>query len=115
VCPALPSLSRPLRDPWPEEGCPTRSNDDPSWLVPSSTRPVTRRLLLQQSTGLPLAATLHALLQQQEGQAGSSNGSSSGSTVFADWLDTASEWDRYVKREKEGGPLLLHLLKTGAV
>lgn len=62
---------------------------------------------------MPLANTLHVMLQQAGGEAGSSNGSSSGSAVFDDWLGVAAEWDRYVKREKEGGALLLHLLKTG--
>jgi hypothetical protein len=46
-----------------------------------------------------------ALLQQQQG--------GGASTFFYDWLGLAAEWDSYVKRDKEAGSLLLHLLKTG--
>jgi hypothetical protein len=60
-------------------------------------------VLLKQSTGLPLSAGLLALLQQQGGDA----------SCFDDWIDLAAEWDSYVKRDKEAGSLLLHLLKTG--
>jgi hypothetical protein len=59
-------------------------------------------VLLKQSTGLPLSASLLALLQQQGGDA----------SCFDEWMGLAAEWDLYVKRDKEAGSLLLHLLKT---
>eukprot|EP00775_Hariotina_reticulata_P009723 gene9723-9882_t len=63
----------------------------------------TARVLLKQSTGMPLVTTLHALLQQQ----------GEDTSAIQDWLAVAREWDGHFKRDKEAGGLLLRLLKTG--
>ncbi|WIA08232.1 hypothetical protein OEZ85_007678 [Tetradesmus obliquus] len=91
------------RDPWPCGAPPARDADAPSFLTRSRKKPLSQRLLLKLSSGLPLRATLRELLQQQGGDV----------SVFDEWLQQAGEWDGYYKREKEAAPLLVHLLKTG--
>lgn len=91
------------RDQFPDGRTPTDDPTAPAWLVKSKAQPVSSRVLLQQSTGFPLSATLLALLQQQEGD----------TSCFDTWLAQAREWDSYKKRDKEAGSLLLHLLRTG--
>uniref|UniRef100_A0A383VNT4 RING-type domain-containing protein n=1 Tax=Tetradesmus obliquus TaxID=3088 RepID=A0A383VNT4_TETOB len=91
------------RDPWPGGVRPASDADAPSYLTRSSQKPLSQRLLLQLSSGLPLRATLRELLQQQGGDV----------SVFDEWLQQAAEWDGYSKRDKEAAPLLVHLLKTG--
>lgn len=92
-----------FRDPWPSGNPPAADPSPPSWLRRSGTWPTNQGVLLQQSTGLPLPTTLLALLRQQ----------GEDSSGFDTWLQHAAEWDSYQKREKEGGSLLLHLLRTG--
>jgi hypothetical protein len=84
--------------PWWPAPCP-----GPRCAIKATGRPTSSRLLLKQSTGLPLSASLLALLQQHGGDA----------SCFDEWLAHAAEWDSYVKRDKEAGSLLLHLLRTG--
>ncbi|WIA10185.1 hypothetical protein OEZ85_010388 [Tetradesmus obliquus] len=81
-----------------------QTRNTPSWRQRAPHAPSSKRVLLKQSSGLPLSATLLALLQQQPG---------GDASCFEEWLGCAAEWDAYVKREKEAGSLLLHLLKTG--
>lgn len=65
--------------------------------------------MLKQTTSFPLAATLRALLDQQQPRGGDAEGNS----VFDGWLADAVQWDGHRKRDKEAAGLLLHLLKTG--
>jgi len=96
-------ISAHFRDPWPSGNSPAADPSAPSWLRRTGGWPTNQGVLLQQSTGLPLPTMLLALLRQQ----------GEDSSGFDTWLQHAAEWDSYQKREKEGGSLLLHLLRTG--
>ncbi|KAF6265371.1 hypothetical protein COO60DRAFT_1480176, partial [Scenedesmus sp. NREL 46B-D3] len=57
------------RVPFPSGQRPAQDPAAPSWLVRATCWPASSRVLLRQSTGLPLSASLLALLQQQGGDA----------------------------------------------